>query len=94
MISEIWGITPDTWTLRQKISAYPASETTPSWILAPPESLIPITGQPYLAARSITLQIFSAKTSEREPPNTMKSWLNTNTRRPKIVPYPVTTASP
>src|SRR5438046_3096936 len=29
---------------------------------APPESLIPITGQPYLPARSSTLQIFSATT--------------------------------
>ena len=94
MIREICGITPDTWTLRQKISAYPASETTPSWILAPPESLIPITGQPYLAARSITLQIFSANTSDRDPPNTVKSWLKMKTRRPKTVPYPVTTASP
>ncbi len=32
--------------LRQKISAYPASETTPSWMRAPPESLRPTTGQP------------------------------------------------
>ena len=53
---------------------------------APPESLIPISGQPYLAAMSITLQIFSANTSLSEPPNTVKSWLKTNTRRPKIVP--------
>ena len=30
---------------------------------APPESLIPITGQPYFTAMSMTLQIFSAKTS-------------------------------
>ena len=28
----------------KKISPYPASEFTPSWILAPPESLIPISG--------------------------------------------------
>ena len=61
---------------------------------APPESLIPITGQPIFAARSITLQIFSAITSPSEPPNTVKSWLNTHTRRPSIVPWPVTTASP
>src|SRR5439155_6418529 len=71
--SEICGITPLHCTLRQKISAYPASETTPSWMRAPPESLIPITGQPYLSARSMTLQIFSAKTSLSEPPKTVKS---------------------
>ena len=55
---------------------------------------MPTSGQPYLAAMSITLQIFSAKTSLSEPPKTVKSWLKTKTRRPKIVPYPVTTASP
>src|SRR4051812_21853895 len=61
---------------------------------APPESLIPITGQPILAARSMILHIFSAITSPSEPPKTVKSWLNTHTRRPSIVPWPVTTASP
>src|SRR5436190_342573 len=65
MTSEICGITPDYWTLRQKISAYPATDTTPSWIRAPPESLIPITSHPNFAATSITFTIFSAKTSER-----------------------------
>src|SRR5436309_2076974 len=35
--SEICGMTPDACTLRQKISAYPASDTTPSWILEPLE---------------------------------------------------------
>jgi hypothetical protein len=53
---------------------------------APPESLIPITGHPYLSARSITLQIFSANTSESVPPNTVKSCEKTKTRRPKMVP--------
>jgi hypothetical protein len=72
--------------LRQKISAYPASETTPSWIRAPPESLIPISGQPYFAAMSITLQIFSAKASERLPPKTVKSCEKTKTLRPNTVP--------
>jgi hypothetical protein len=42
----------------------------------------------------MTLQIFSAKTSLSEPPKTVKSCEKTNTRRPKIVPWPVTTASP
>ncbi len=36
-------------------------------------------GQPMRTARSMTLQIFSAKTSPRLPPYTVKSWLNTNT---------------
>ena len=61
---------------------------------APPESLIPMTGQPILAARSMTLHIFSAMTSPREPPKTVKSCEKTHTRRPSIVPWPVTTASP
>src|ERR1700729_1535037 len=90
----ICGITPEHWTLRVNTSPYPPSETTPSWIRAPPESLIPITGHPILAARSMILHIFSAITSPSEPPNTVKSWLNTHTRRPSIVPWPGTTASP
>ena len=94
MIRLICGITPEHCTLRTKTSPYAPSETTPSWIRAPPESLIPMTGQPILAARSITLHIFSLMTSPSEPPNTVKSWLNTQTRRPSIVPWPVTTASP
>src|SRR2546421_685248 len=55
---------------------------------------MPITGQPILAARSITLHIFSAITSPSEPPNTVKSCEKTATGRPSIVPCPVTTASP
>ena len=55
---------------------------------------MPITGQPILAARSMIFTIFSAMTSPSEPPNTVKSWLNTHTGRPLIVPWPVTTASP
>src|SRR3954471_2582971 len=61
---------------------------------APPESLIPITGQPILAARSMILHIFSAMTSPSEPPKTVKSCEKTQTRRPSMVPWPVTTASP
>ena len=49
---------------------------------------MPMTGQPILAARSITLQIFSLMTSPSEPPKTVKSWLKTQTRRPSIVPWP------
>ena len=59
---------------------------------APPESLIPITGQPIRAARSMTLTILSPITSPSEPPNTVKSCEKTHTRRPSIVP--MTTASP
>ena len=61
---------------------------------APPESFRPITGAPTRIAWSMILQIFSACASESEPPNTVKSWLNTNTRRPFTVPEPVTTPSP
>ena len=61
---------------------------------APPESLSPMTGAPTFIARSMTLQIFSAYASDRDPPKTVKSWLNTNTSRPSIVPWPVTTPSP
>src|SRR4029079_7746932 len=73
MIRETCGITPEAWTLRQKISAYPASDTTPSWMRAPPESLIPTIGQPYAPAMSMTLQTFSANTAESDPPKTVKS---------------------
>ena len=47
---------------------------------------MPITGQPYFAARSMTLQIFSAKTSDSDPPKTVKSWLKRKIRRPSTVP--------
>ena len=61
---------------------------------APPESFNPITGAPTFSAVSMILQIFSAWRLDSEPPNTVKSWLKTNTRRPLIVPLPVTTPSP
>jgi hypothetical protein len=48
--------------------------------------LIPITGQPSFTARSMTLQIFSAKTSDNDPPKIVKSCEKTKTLRPKIVP--------
>ena len=86
MITLICGITPEQSTFRTNTSPYAPSDTTPSWMRAPPESLMPITGQPILAARSMILHIFSAITSPSEPPNTVKSWLNTHTVRPSIVP--------
>ena len=55
---------------------------------------MPMTGQPILAARSITFPIFSPITSPSEPPKTVKSWEKTATGRPSMVPWPVTTASP
>src|SRR5215217_5372071 len=93
MIRLICGITPELRTLRTNTSPYAPSETTPSWIRAPPESLIPITGQPILAARSMILHIFSAITSPSEPPNTVKSCENTHTRRPSVVPWPMYVSS-
>ena len=67
---------------------------TPSWILAPPESLRPMMGAPTSMALSMTLQIFSACASLRLPPKTVKSCEKTKTVRPWIVPCPVTTPSP
>ena len=55
---------------------------------APAPSFRPTTGAPTLSARSISLWIFSAKTSPRAPPKTVKSWLKTNTLRPSIGPPP------
>ncbi len=86
MISEICGMTPDACTLRRKISPYRPSETTPSWMRAPPESLSPTTGQPTFMAKSMILTIFSPNTSPSEPPKTVKSWANTATVRPSTVP--------
>ena len=94
MIRLICGMTPEASTFLRKISANSPSATTPSWIRAPPPSLIPMIGQPIFMAWSMTLTIFSPYTSPSEPPNTVKSWLNTQTGRPSIVPNPVTTPSP
>src|SRR5213080_3367583 len=94
MTAAICGTTPEARVLRRKMSAYPASETTPSWIRAPPESLRPMIGTPVFMARSITLQILRAYASESEPPNTVKSCAKTNTGRPWMRPDPVTTPSP
>ena len=55
---------------------------------------MPITGQPMRSARSMILHIFSLITSPSEPPKTVKSWEKTQTGRPSIRPWPVTTASP
>ena len=59
MIRLICGMTPEARVLRKKISANSPSATTPSWMRAPPPSLMPTTGQPVFIAWSITLTIFS-----------------------------------
>ena len=61
---------------------------------APPESFIPMHGAPLRMAMSMTLQILSDIDSDSEPAVTVKSCAKTYTRRPAIVPYPVTTPSP
>ncbi len=76
MIAETWGMTPDASVFRRKISAYPARDTTPSWMRAPPESLRPTTGAPIFIARSMIFTILAALVSDSEPPNTVKSWAN------------------
>ena len=60
MMTLNWGMTPDAMVLRKKMSAYPPSETTPSWIRAPPESLRPMSGAPFFIAISMILQILAA----------------------------------
>ncbi len=47
---------------------------------------MPIIGTPVFMARSMTLTIFSPKTSPRLPPKMVKSWANTHTGRPSTVP--------
>ena len=73
---------------------YPSSEGTPSWIRAPPESLIEMKGFRAATAMSITFQIFFACISPRLPPALVKSWAAAKTVRPLIRPKPVTTPSP
>ena len=82
MTAEICGTTPEASVFRRKMSAYPARETTPSWMRAPPESFSPMIGTPVFTARSMILQIFRAYAPDSEPPKTVKSWANTNTGRP------------
>ena len=76
-ITLIWGMTPEAIVLRRKMSAYPPRLTTPSWMRAPPESLSPIKGAPFLSAISCSFTIFSACASDSDPPKTVKSWLKT-----------------
>ena len=60
---------------------------------APAPSFSPMNGAPTFAAMSMTLCTFSANTSPRAPPKTVKSCAKRNTLRPSIVPQPVMTPS-
>jgi hypothetical protein len=40
MMAEICGMTPEAIVLRRKMSAYPPSATTPSWMRAPPGEIL------------------------------------------------------
>ena len=94
MMAEICGMTPEASVFRRKMSAYPPSESTPSWIRAPPESFSPTTGAPSFIARSMIFTIFAALVSDSDPPNTVKSCAKANTCRPSTRPWPATTPSP
>ena len=64
------GMMPEARVFRKKIDPYCPN---PSWMRAPPESMIPMTGAPTLIARSITWQILLACALPRDPPMTVKS---------------------
>src|SRR5262245_38774919 len=93
-IAEICGTTPEASVFLRNTSAYAPSETTPSWMRAPPESFKPTTGAPLSSARSMMAQIFFAFASLMVPPNTVKSCANAYTSRPSTCPQPATTPSP
>jgi hypothetical protein len=76
MIAEICGTTPEASVLRRNTSAYAPSDSTPSWMRAPPESLRPTIGAPLSSARSMIAQIFLPFASLIVPPNTVKSCAN------------------
>src|SRR6267143_228154 len=61
---------------------------------APPLSFNPRMGAPTFIAVSMIFTILFACISPKLPPKTVKSWENTNTVRPSIVPWPVRTPSP
>ena len=65
---EICGERPDRGSWRRAISEYIAREVTASWMRAPPESWIPMTGQPTLIASSITSTTLRPKVTPTEPP--------------------------
>lgn len=73
MMADICGMTPLAMTLRLNMCANPVSDSTPSCMRAPPESLSPMIGAPFLSARSWTLAIFCAFAALSDPPMTAKS---------------------
>ena len=70
----IWGTSPEAAQVRLKMRPYWRSAPTPSWILAPPESIRPITGMRRRRASSSSRTILSPSMVPRAPPETEKSW--------------------
>ena len=73
MMTLICGMTPLASVFIANISPKPRRLSGPSWMRAPPESWMPMTGAPVIRARSITFRIFSPTVSLSEPPETVKS---------------------
>ena len=67
-MTEICGLRPESGSWRREISEYMARDVTASWIRAPPESWMPMTGQPTLMAISMTSTTLRPKVSPTEPP--------------------------
>ena len=76
---EICGTRPDSNSWRRPSSAYQASDVAASWMRAPPESLMPMIGQPTMATHSISRATLRPNISPTVPWNTVWSWLNTPT---------------
>jgi hypothetical protein len=86
-LPEICGMTPEAKCCVGKFS-YPANAFMPSWIRAPPESIMPITGGSHLKSWSMILQNFRDIVSDKSW-DTVKSRAKTYTNRPSIVPQPL-----
>ena len=69
----------DSISWRRPSSAYQASDVAASWMRAPPESLMPMIGQPTMATHSISRATLRPNISPTVPWNTVWSWLNTPT---------------
>lgn len=83
--TEICGVRPDSGSWRRAISAYQARDVTASWMRAPPESLMPMTGQPTFPAMFTTSTTFLPNVAPTEPPYTDLSCEYTATVRPSMV---------
>ena len=73
-MTQIWGTSPEAAQVRLKIRPYWRRAPTPSWILAPPESIRPIIGMRRRRASSRRRTILSPSTAPRAPPEMEKSW--------------------